>query len=148
MKCLMIEMRDRRRFFTHEKNINQLIEFSKHFKARISLVEMKGGELLSLERLAPALCDTQSQRSRAECEVIEVKLDFRETKTRANPAAFKKSIRRTLISGRTFSIKSFMDRHCQVSRAAIYRWVNEVKKELRDDGHEIVKVSPGKMRIK
>lgn len=144
----MIETRDRRRFFTHEKNINQLIEFSKFFKARISIVEMKGGDLMSLDRLAPALCDTRERSARAECEVIEVKLDFTGKEARANPVALKKSIKRTLISGKTFSIKSFMSRHKEVSRAAVYKWANQVKQELTTEGQEIVRVGPGKMKIK
>lgn len=53
MNCLLIETKDKRKFFTHEKNFIQLIEFSKAFNAEISIVKLEEGSVLELEELAP-----------------------------------------------------------------------------------------------
>ena len=81
MKCLMIETKDNRQFFTHEKNFNQLIEFSKFFKAKISVVQIMGADLLSLEELAPALCDTTKKKQKKEFKIMEVRLNFSNKKS-------------------------------------------------------------------
>ena len=57
MKCLLIQTKDKRKFFTHEKNFVQLIEFSKTFGAEISMVKLEEGPILELKELAPAICD-------------------------------------------------------------------------------------------
>jgi hypothetical protein len=53
----MIKTKDRRKFFTHEKNYLPLIEFSKVFNAEISIIKAKDAEVLDLDELAPAICD-------------------------------------------------------------------------------------------
>ena len=56
-KCLMLKTRDNRKYFTHEKNYDYLIEFSRTFGAEVSVVEVEEAEVLDLEELAPAICD-------------------------------------------------------------------------------------------
>ena len=62
MKCLLLETKDKRKFFTHEKNFLQLIEFSRTFNAEISVVKMEQTELLDLKDLAPAICDAHYKK--------------------------------------------------------------------------------------
>ena len=40
-KCLMVETKDHRKFFTYPKNLNQLTEFYKTFGAEISVVKVE-----------------------------------------------------------------------------------------------------------
>lgn len=74
MKCLLIQTKDKRKFFTHEKNYVQLIEFSKAFNAEVSIVKLEQGVVLELEQLAPAICDPSYKKPNAQYEVIETKL--------------------------------------------------------------------------
>ena len=57
MKCLLIETKDKRKFFTHKKNLVQLTEFAKTFNSNLFIVELERGEILELEKLALAICD-------------------------------------------------------------------------------------------
>src|SRR5688572_11083080 len=90
-QCLMIKTKDRRKFFTHEKNFIQLLEFSKMFKAEVSVVAVKEAEVLDLEQLAPAFCDaTFVQPQPAELTILEVKL----SQNRRNRRAILKSAKK------------------------------------------------------
>lgn len=61
-KCLLIKTKDNRKFLTHEKNLQSLIEYAKTFKSEIELVEIeKGTKVLELKGLTVALCDPNYQ---------------------------------------------------------------------------------------
>lgn len=74
MNCLMIETKDKRKFFTHEKNFPMLIDFAKTFNAEISVVKLQEGQILDLADLAPALCDATYKRPKSNYEILETKL--------------------------------------------------------------------------
>lgn len=58
-KCILIEM-GKRKFFTHREHYNELIEFVKKFKAKMSLVKIISGPILSLDALSEAITDSKS----------------------------------------------------------------------------------------
>ena len=59
-KCLLIKTKDNRKFLTHEKNLNSLIEFSKTFGAEIFTVPIaQEFSILELKDLVAALCNPQ-----------------------------------------------------------------------------------------
>lgn len=62
MNCLMITLRDKRKFLTSAKHLNQLIEFAKAFGADLSIVSTQCKKLLSLDRLAEEICDTNKKQ--------------------------------------------------------------------------------------
>ncbi len=73
-QCLMIKTKDKRKFFTAEENYLPLLEFSKLFKAEMSIVKVRDAEILDLEQLAPALCDANYiQPQPKECEIMTKK---------------------------------------------------------------------------
>jgi len=79
--CVMIKCKDKRKFFTHKKNLPCLMEFSKIFNAEISVVRVKEAEILDLPQLAPAICDANfTQSVPAECKIIEIKAPFAKAK--------------------------------------------------------------------
>lgn len=58
-QCLLIKIKDNRRFLTHEKNLPSLIEFAKTFGAEIFLVEPKEGQkIFDLKPLTIAICNS------------------------------------------------------------------------------------------
>lgn len=149
MKCLMIETNDHRQFFTHEINFNQLIEFSKFFKAKITLVQVVGAELLSLEELAPALCDTTRKKQKVDLKIIEVKLNFCKNKSRFNSEKVKKSIRKIFLSRKTVSTKSIKlkFKNLNLSTASFCNYIRQVKDELQEQGYKFIKIGAGQYRI-
>jgi Holliday junction resolvase len=76
-KCLMIETKDNRKFFTHSKNFKQLIEFSKNFGAKMFIVktDISRSSILDLPKLAPALCNKSYKAKVPNFEIIETKLN-------------------------------------------------------------------------
>lgn len=72
-KCLMIETKDNRKFFTHQENSKQLEEFSKNFDAKIFLVkaEINKNNILDLSKLAPALCNKSYKIKVPNFEIIK-----------------------------------------------------------------------------
>ena len=73
-QCLMLKTKDQRTFFTYEKNYIPLLEFSRLFKAEISIVSVQEAEVLDLSELAPAICDVSyTQTPPIGLSVIEIK---------------------------------------------------------------------------
>lgn len=73
IKCLLLETKDKRRFFTLVKNKARLQEYCKTFKARMSVVkaDIARSEVLDLEMLVPALCDKNHKTDKADFKVLK-----------------------------------------------------------------------------
>jgi hypothetical protein len=69
-KCLLIKTKDKRNLFTEKKNFGQLIEFSKTMGAKISVVKADNPDILSIEELPPAICNS-NYRPRTPFEILE-----------------------------------------------------------------------------
>jgi hypothetical protein len=67
----MIETPDKKRFFTHKKNYNQILDFANSFNCEISTVKLEDGEVLDLVPLAEAISNQQTCK-RPKFEVIEL----------------------------------------------------------------------------
>lgn len=73
--CLLIETKDKRRFFTLRKNYKNLIEYCKAFNAKMYTVKAKIEKIkvLDLSKLVPALCDKSYKCEKIDFEIIETK---------------------------------------------------------------------------
>jgi hypothetical protein len=151
MKCLLIETKDKRKFFTHEKNFIQLIEFSKAFNAEISTVKIDKAPILELEELAPAICDANYKKCNVEYSVIESKLH--ECKKIEN-LSIAKTIRNYIFeefkNKKTVSLASVKKQFekQKISDATIYSHIRHVRLELEKQGYELTKERAGHYRIK
>ena len=83
-KCLMLETKDNRKFFTHSKNFKQLVEFSKNFGVKMFLVktDINKTNILELSKLAPALCNKSYKPKVLNFEIIETKLNSKNKKNK------------------------------------------------------------------
>src|SRR5262252_7159655 len=110
----MIKTKDRRKFFTHEKNFPQLIEFSKTFKAEISVVRVDEADILDLSALAPAICDANYAAKKTSYELVEVKLPVLPRNTRPTilrtAARIKQHILAKFLGGEAVSLKELKKR--------------------------------------
>lgn len=152
MKCLLIETRDRRKFFTHEKNFGPLIEFCKSFKANIMLVNMTGGELLTLEELAPAICSPQPKNSKVQYEILGTMLTARQNtrnKILAHSEKIQNHITKTFLAGEVVDLKRLKNKFKTfgLSDAALCNHMKKSRDRLVADGHKVEKVGAGKYRI-
>lgn len=70
MNYLMITLRDKRKFLTNTKNLEQLIEFAKTFGADLSIVTTQCKRSLSLDQLAEEICDTNKKTSEFSYKIV------------------------------------------------------------------------------
>lgn len=73
IKCLLIETKEKKRFFTLIKNAKMLKEYCKAFGAKMLLVkaEIKREQILDLSKLVPALCDKNYKNDDVDYKVIK-----------------------------------------------------------------------------
>lgn len=150
MKCLLIETKDKRKFFTHEKNFIQLIEFSKAFNAEISTVKIDKPPILELEELAPAICDANYKKCNVEYSIIENKLQECE---KIENLSVSKQIRNYILE--QFKNKNIVSlasvkKHFEsqtISDASIYNHMRQARVELQKQGYSVVKERAGHYRI-
>jgi len=150
-QCLMIKTKDQKQCFTHEKNLPQLIEFSKIFGAEISTVQIPSElELLELEELALALCEKKTQK--VEYTLLEIKLqpncDRKTILSRAKN--IQKYIEKSLLNGETVSLKKLSNKFKtkQLTIACLCNHFKIVRESLENQGRLFIKVGGGKYKLK
>lgn len=149
MKCLMIETKDKRVFFTNKNNFVQLSEFIKVFKPSVFLVDMKKGELLEIEKLANLLCDTEyKKQNNVYYEVIkEVKVEQgRQSKSKTQK--IREFIKKELVNNKTISLKKIKSKFKDygLSDSTYYNQIKAAKIELEEKGFKFLKIRTKKKR--
>jgi len=149
MKCLLIELKDKRKFFTHQKNFNQLIEFCNSFKANMSLVNMKNGNVLDLDELVPAFCNPKQKKQKYEYTLIENKIITRDENKKLTNQNIKNHIRRKLLSKKSVSIQELKRKYNKqgVGISSINSCFSQVKSDLKKEGYKFTKISTGNYKI-
>lgn len=150
-QCLMILTDDRKKFFTHEKNLPQLMAYSQAFRAEISVVKISDEkEILDLEELAPALCDKKTQ-SKTDYEIVEVKLKHKENRLNILKRAkkIKNSIKNSLIKGKIVSLKDLSKKYSKykITTACLCNHFKQIREELKTQGYNFTKIGGGKYKI-
>lgn len=151
-KCLMITTKDNRKFFTHEKNYGQLIEFSKTFNADVSVVRAENPEVLDLMALAPALCDVNYKPPKSNFEIIERKIKAKKRKRKSllnNAQKIKDYIRESFLAGSVVSLQDISKKFKKhdLTLACYCNHLSTVRKQLEREGKNIIKVGGGKYKI-
>ncbi len=150
-QCLMIKTKDKRKFFTHEKNYVQLIEFSKVFDAEVSVVKVKEAEILDLPDLAPAICTSNCQEP-VDYQILEIKISQAQKKRKdilKHADRIKKYIRIKFMSGVVVSLKELTAKFNKynVTVACLCNHLTQVRKQLESCNVKIVKVGGGKYKM-
>lgn len=150
-QCLMIKTKDSRRFFTHEKNYVQLLEFSKTFKAEISVVAVKEAEVLDLAELAPAICNANYvQNIPAEVRILEVKMPKKSRNRQRilqNAKEISAHIEEKFLAGTIVSLRDLTVTFNKVTSACLCNHVALIRRKLELEGKQFVKVGGGKYRL-
>ena len=155
MKCLLIETKDKRKFFTHEKNFIQLIEFSKTFNAEISTVKLEEGVILELEELAPAICDPGYKKPKTQYEVIEARMTTDNSLLRSRSEILKianrvkKYISDQFKNRNAVSLKQLKNKfkRYKLSDAALCNHIRRMKQELEKEGFQFTKINAGEYKV-
>jgi len=149
----MIETKDKQQFFTHQKNYDHIMEFSKMTGAEISVVKVKEAvEVLGLTKLAPALCSTPRILKKPDFEIIEYKSNQAKKnrpKMLKNAKKIKKFIRETLISGDIVRLVNVAKKFQQykLTLACFCNHLKTVRDELVKEGKHVIKLGHGEYKI-
>lgn len=147
MNCLLIKTKDNRKFLTHKKNLESLIEFSKVFLAEIYLVEKEEGKILELKKLAQSICK-QDQEGEVKFRKIE-RLYPKARRSRKDilkdAQKIQSFIRRKLVDGKTLSLKDLKEKYkdLNVTDACLCNHFANVRKSLKKEGHDFRKIGAG-----
>ena len=144
--CLMLETPDKHRFFTYEKNLPELVEFSRAFGGDVSVVKVKDADVLDLQDLIPELCNPT--RRRFKFELIHTKSHKRTVFQVAHHV--RKQVRKVFLAGKTVVLQQMYQRFNKKYRlglSTVCNHITAVRKQLMAEGVEIVKVGGGKYRV-
>ena len=153
MNCLMIETKDRRKFFTHEKNFPQLIDFAKTFDAEISVVKLEEGQVLELTELAPALCDAGYRRPRSSYQLLETKLAPRSNSRSSilrNAEKIQGYVMERFLNGDVVCLSELKEkfRKHKLTTACFCNHIRRAMDDLKKEGIVTEKIGAGKYKIK
>ena len=150
MKCLLIETKDKRKFFTHKKNLVQLTEFAKTFNSNLFIVELERGEILELEKLALAICDPNYKNNEGVYTINEQIREIKAIKKVKNERAdLGEKIRNFIINEfmekKPISIKKIKNKFKkhEISDATLYNHLRKAKIELENKGYKFLKIKAG-----
>lgn len=148
-KCLLIKTKNRRKFLTHEKNLNYLIEFAKTFHAEIYMVEPEQGQkALELKPLTAALCASEYSGAPkySNIERIFPKSKRNRQDILAEAEKIRAFIKKKLMAGKPLSLKELKDKYKsqKLTDACLCNHMSVVRKSLTKDGHEFRKLGAGK----
>lgn len=152
-QCLLVKTKDRRNFFTHERNLPELIEFSKTFGAEISVVKVKEAEVLDLVKLGTAICDaTYYLPIKPDYEILETKISSKTKKRNKilkTSKKIRKFIRNLFLSGEVASLREVKCRfkRYQLTTACLCNHMRIVREELKQEGYQIENIGRGKYQI-
>lgn len=153
INCLMLKTSDQRRFFTHENNFPQLVEFAKTCEAEISVVRAQNVKVLELEELAKSICDHQEKSNEPSYEVLEIKITpVQPPRSRADQLRKAKEIytfiKKSFLAGEMVSLSNLESkfRSFGLSKPAMCNHIARVRKELSKK-HSIVRVKRGQYRL-
>jgi hypothetical protein len=144
----MIETRDHRKFFTHQKNFIQLIEFANTFDAQVSVVRVEEADILDLAPLAEAISNPEYDGN-GNFQVLELKIPSPQHQPRPkNPEQIKKYVVELFLTGRIVDQAEVLELFkTQTSYNAVATTLHKIRKELQDSGHKIQKIGAGRYSL-
>ena len=145
-KCLLLETKDKRRFFTNPENYDDLVEFSNKFGAGLSIVTADNPKMLSLNELAPALCSPSIQYT-AEFKIekpIQVRIKSNKS-TKIREYVRNLFLKKEVVCLQDIA-KKFKNFHLTLARFCQH--IAKVRDTLISEGYIIIKVGGGKYKIK
>jgi hypothetical protein len=147
----MIELKDKRKFFTDKKNYDQLVEFSKAFDAEISIVRTDEPPA-DLVELASNVCDDSMKVTKPSFEILEPlfpKTKRTRSKLRHDAKIIRRWIKRQLLDGKVVRLSELARRYKRynLSLACFCNHFAAVRKQLEKEGHKIEKVKRGEYQL-
>jgi len=131
--CLLVKTKDNRKFLTHKSNLTTLEEFASTFKAEILLVKVHGCEILEINKLAPAFCDSTYDTNPDYQVVSQIFPKKTQSNLTKETNDVRKFIKKTLLSGKPLSLNVLKNKYSELglTDSTLSKHLLEVKKELK-----------------
>ena len=158
VNCLMLRTADSREFFTHACHFAQLVEFARTCSAEISVVKASNVKVQNLPELARAICDHHGNPNKGSYEVVEIKLSpmgeinsscRTRRKILAQADIISSHVRQELLAGREVSLNDLETKFkdFSLSKPALCNHLARVKRQLTNEGKQIVKLRRGVYKV-
>jgi len=144
-KCLLLQTKDKRQFFTDPKNYHDLLEFSDNFGAQLSMVTVDNPVVLTLNELAPAICSSDVKYS-AEFK-IEKPIKIRMKTDTAQK--IRQYIRNSFLKKEVVSLQGIAGKfkYLNLTLACFCQHITKVRDLLVNEGHSFIKIGGGKYKL-
>lgn len=157
MKCLMIETTDKRKFFAKENYYQNLVEFSKTFNAKISIVKLQNGKPFELDELAKAFCDPTvgskewNEKKNLKYELIEEKSNSKRSRSSILEATsqIRLYLEEKFIAKQAVSLDDLKTKFKKynLTEAALRNHFRKMKYEYEQKGFRFEKVKVGTYKV-
>lgn len=154
---LMIQTRNKRKYFTEAKNLPMLVEFAKTFGAELSLVEAAEIAPLKLDGLAPAMCDEsyrtprQSRKAKLLRRIYPQTGEYRKDRRSMieNARLIRQFIRDRLEAGHVLRVKEVKAKFSDLSLSdsCISNHIAAVRREMQRSGLDVARIKVGSYRL-
>lgn len=149
-QCLLIQTTDGRKFLTHEKNYEQLIEFANTFQCEVFLVKLTKGRVLDLPMLAAAISDP-SYNETGIFEVVQTRIGRGPIGNKNMNASreIKKYVEQLFLEGKVVDFKELMKQFSEqkLTYNAVALHAYKARQRLKEKGITVAKVTPGRYRV-
>lgn len=151
MKCMLIEMTDKKKFFVCKKEFSRLKEFIKTFKPKVFIVETSQENIIKIEDLPKKICATEPSQKKIDYKILEEIKENKENKRRNKNEEIRFFIEKEINNKNPISIKKIKERYKKASSSTLYNQIRAIKNELQKKGYILIKNKEGnyeKKRIK
>lgn len=153
-KCLMIRLKDKQ-FLTETKNFASLVEFAKHFNAELSIVNFSDKvEVPDLADLCKEINEDKTIKDLPSYETLEVKISETKNKDLSRNEKIQKGkevssfIRERFLQNNVVDLKELVDKYSDFNKISMAYYLTQIRKQFESEGKKIIKVSPGRYRLK
>ena len=138
-KCLLVKIKDNRKYLVPESNLPSLLDFLATFHAEVYRVTLVEGKVLKdLKDLANAICD---QDYNPEIKVKKLKKIF--PQKRKSSQRLRSFIENKLLKGKPLALKQLEKQYPDYSYVSLCNHFSSVRKVLTEKGYKIAKVGQG-----
>lgn len=156
-QILMIQTKDKRKYYTDFQNLPMLVEFVKTFGADLSLVESNEVETMDLEKLVPALCDDSYRTPRINRAVrvlhklypVRQEESYTRKEILQNARKIREHIKLALEKGDIVRIAEVKEkfRSLELTDSCLSNHMSVICKEMSKEGKRVIRMKMGVYRI-
>jgi len=144
MKCILLETKDKRKFFTYEKNLDSIQSFIQIFEVDVKKVKLKKGKILEIKDLIDCICNISNKKEELEYEIIEEPIQ----KSNKKSTTIRNFIYYQLLNNKKLSVKELKEKfkNYNLCDATFYNYLKKTKELLKNQDDKL-NTKPSKTKL-